>query len=251
MAKNNNRAAVRKEINLNRIKLTGTIAGAVAFSHGITKKKGAETVIINFLRFTLEVPRLSGVPDFLEVVIPEDLWLGFTNALDSEHGDDDDDAKAVVEVSGRIQSYSRMNAEPGRNKLDVFVFAKSIKALAAGADENDAEISGAETEPGTAEKPNTAVFEGYLCKNPVIRETPLGRNIADLFIAVNRGYGASYIPVIMWGGNAIGALNLRTGDKLRLTGRFQSRRYWKDVNGQMVQHTVHEVSASSFKLLEN
>lgn len=237
MNKPNNGSAGIKESNLNTIKLIGTVAGEAAFSHSIARKVDNNNVNIAFCRFTLEIPRLSGVPDSLEVIIPEDTWRDTFNGKGYVPGDDS--PKAVVEINGRIQSRSHTDADTGKNKLDLFVYAKSIRHM----NKDSAAVP-------DYEYLNTVSLEGYICKPPTIRQTPLGRTVADLFIAVNRRRGSAYVPVILWGGNAINAKDFNVGDKVRLDGRFQSRQFLKTENGEAVTHMAYELSASKVRTLK-
>ncbi len=244
----NNGTARSKAYSLNNIKLIGTIASEAAFSHEVVRKGEADNRTLTFRRFTLEAPRLSGVPDFLEVIISEETWLEFTNRHEYINGENL--PPTVVEISGRLQSHNRIDLETGKNKLDLFVLAKSIRCLTTIAKDNDTDNDIA-AEPDKSESLNTVSFEGFVCKKPVIRQTHSGRAIADLFIAVNGRGTSAYIPVILWGGNAVNAKDFKPGDKLRLTGRFQSREYTKGVNGVIITNMVYEVSASKVKLLDD
>lgn len=252
MNKLNNSTEMSRGTNLNSIKLIGTIARNAEFSHSVVRKDEAGSVNIAFHRFALEVPRLSGVSDFLEVVISEKTWLEAFNHHEYAQGEGFPQVtQAVVEIFGRIQSRNCIESVTGKNKLDLFVFAKSIRVLPkATTGVETAEDNNAVAKSEKKESLNTVILDGFLCKNPVIRQTPHGRTIADLFIAVNRRGGSTYIPVILWGGNAANAKNLKVGDKLRLEGRFQSREYMKSKDGQMVTLTAYEMSASKVKLLE-
>ena len=95
---------------------------------------------------------------------------------------------------------------------------------------------------------NNANFMGYICKEPVYRKTPLGREIADVLIAINRTYRKSdYVPCILWGRNAKFCETLKVGELVKLSGRIQSRTYEKKLdNGQQIKKTAYEVSVSKF-----
>ena len=115
------------------------------------------------------------------------------------------------------------------------------------------EISVLDDEEGEAEnKPNQIYLDGYICKEPVYRMTPLGREIADILLAVNRAYGKSdYIPCICWGRNARFAGKLKVGEHVAVWGRIQSREYQKRIgNDQIISKTAYEVSVSKMECLE-
>ena len=139
-----------------------------------------------------------------------------------------------IEVLGQFRSYNRH--ESSRNRLVLSVFAR--------------EISLCEEEQNCI-KPNHIYLDGYICKNPVYRKTPLGREIADLLVAVNRPYGKSdYIPCICWGRNARYAEKFQVGEHIQLWGRIQSREYQKKISEREVEKRVaYEVSASNLIIL--
>ena len=231
--------------NFNNVKLIGSIVSKAVFSHEVVRKgeKGNENTNIIFLRFTLEVPRLSGVSDFLEVIISEEKWQSAFNQ--PEHTLDADSPKRVVEIYGHLQSHNYIDHETGKNKLNLFVLAKTIQELTTTAKESEISL-----EYNKAENLNTVFIEGFVCQKPIIRQTTLGRTIAEVLIAVNRHNGSSYIPVILWGGNAANAKYFEKGDKLQFAGRFQSREYRKIINGIKTIHTAYEMSASTVKLIK-
>ena len=103
------------------------------------------------------------------------------------------------------------------------------------------------------EKTNQIFLDGYICKEPIYRKTPLGREIADVLLAVNRSYGKSdYIPCICWGRNARFASGFTVGSHIQILGRVQSREYVKRISEEEVEHRVaYEVSVSKVDLLEN
>ncbi len=192
------------ENTVNRIILRGTLSGAPAFSHENHGRR--------FYRFALEVPRLSGTADTLRVLAPEPM-LGALEVCEAEY----------VEVSGQIRSFnSRM--ESGR-KLLVSVYATELR-LCGGPPANQAELAGAG------------------CKPPVLRKTPLGREICDVMLAVNRPYRRSdYLPCIFWGRTAHEVARLAVGDRLSLTGRLQSRTYNKVLEDGVERRVAYEISA--------
>ena len=99
--------------------------------------------------------------------------------------------------------------------------------------------------------PNQIYLDGYICKKPVYRTTPFGREIADLLLAVNRPYNKSdYIPCIAWGRNARYSENLSVGDNIKIWGRIQSREYQKRYDsGEVVSKTAYEVSISKMEII--
>jgi primosomal replication protein N len=169
-----------------------------------------------FFRFDLISTRLSGETDTVPCVIPEIL----INHITSD----------VVELIGEIHTRN-VRREDGTSKLDIFLFVKEVG------------------EYGEYDK-NNGELTGHICKPPVYRKTPLGREIADVLIAVNRAYGKSdYIPCILWGRNAERADKLEVGQKITVTGRLQSRDYTKHISDTKFEmRTAYEFSVS--KLIE-
>ena len=187
----------------NEVLLEGTALEAPVLSH--------ENHGTRFYRFPLEVPRLSGTPDTLPVLLPEPL-------LDIVQ------TEAPLRVQGQLRSFN--NRSGVGNRLVLTVYAQAIQ-------------------PGTGEPCNRILLSGALCKPPIFRRTPLGRSICDLMLAVSRRYGrADYLPVIAWGQLAVQASHLQVGDALSLEGRVQSRSYRKVLEDGTVQERVaYEVSA--------
>ncbi|MBQ2926549.1 MAG: single-stranded DNA-binding protein, partial [Ruminiclostridium sp.] len=163
----------------NRVILRGTVMGTPAFSHRVHG--------IDFYRFPLAVPRLSGREDLINILLPHTLAEGFPREED------------YVEVTGQIRSFN--NRTGVGNRLVITVLARSVLP--------------------TGEEPcNQVLLGGTLCKPPVLRRTPLGRDICDLLLAVNRKYRrADYLPCIAWGSVALACSGLETGDSLLLEGR--------------------------------
>ena len=187
----------------NEVLLEGTALEAPVLSH--------ENHGTRFFRFPLEVPRLSGTPDILPVLLPEPL-------LDTVQ------TEAPLRVQGQLRSFN--NRSGVGNRLVLTVYAQAIQ-------------------PGTGEPCNRILLSGALCKPPIFRRTPLGRSICDLMLAVSRRYGrADYLPVIAWGQLAVRAARLQVGDPLSLEGRVQSRAYRKVLEDGSIQDRVaYEVSA--------
>ena len=140
-----------------------------------------------------------------------------------------------MEIHGQFRSYNRH--EEKHNRLVLSVFSRELKFV----EEED------ETVPV-----NQIFLDGYICKEPVYRKTPLGREIADLLLAVNRPYGKSdYIPCICWGRNARYAEHFKVGERCAIWGRIQSRAYMKKLDEENVEKRVaFEVSVSKLELLE-
>ena len=167
-----------------------------------------------FYRFSLEVPRLSGQADVLPVLLPEDRLLPL--------GPGD-----PVRIQGQLRSFN--NRSGLGNRLVITVLARE---LAFGGDEDC----------------NRVYLRGVLCKKPNLRVTPMGRDICDLMLAVNRRCGRSdYLPCICWGRRAREAALLGVGDRLELSGRIQSRPYIKLIDGQPVEKTAYEVSVTDME----
>ncbi|MDO4618650.1 MAG: single-stranded DNA-binding protein [Clostridia bacterium] len=197
----------------NHAELTGVIYSEPAFSHEVFGEA--------FYLFFLEVPRLSGTSDIIRIIASERLFQ------DAEI----EEGKRIT-VIGQFRSYNL--AEEGTNRLILSVFAKDI--LPPDKTEN--------------KNPNSLYLNGYLCKEPVFRETPFGREIADLLLAVNRTYNKSdYIPIITWGRNARFSKHLSVGEKIEVWGRIQSRTYQKRVgDDDFVEKVAYEVSVSRLKI---
>ena len=172
----------------------------------------------------LSVKRLSESYDVIPLMISERL----IDVSQDYRGE-------MLQVAGQFRSYNRHEEKKNRLVLSVFV----------------RELSFVEEEPeGT--KTNQIFLEGYLCKAPVYRKTPLGREIADLLLAVNRPYGKSdYIPCICWGRNARFASGFQVGSHIEIWGRIQSREYTKKLDEDTVERrTAYEVSVSKLEVLE-
>lgn len=200
--------------NNNRAEIWGRAAEDPKFSHEIYGEK--------FFVFLLDIPRLSGTYDSIKVMVSERLAC----AGEISEGD-------FLRVSGQFRSYN--SYENGQNRLILTVFARDI--------ETDAEES---------ENPNMIYLNGYICKEPVYRTTPFGREITDMLLAVNRTYNKSdYIPVISWGRNARFCKGLHVGDNIRVWGRIQSREYQKKLSEEeIVTRTAYEVSVNKLEVGE-
>lgn len=200
----------------NIISIVGTIVSDYVFNHEVFGE--------GFYIFNVEVARLSDAADILPVTISERI-------MDKEIikvGD-------LVSITGQIRSYNNFIESENRNRLVLTVFARDYELLSG--DENV--------------NPNDVYLNGYICKPPVYRTTPFGREIADLLIAVNRSYNKSdYIPCITWGRNARFGSKLCVGDNLRIWGRMQSRCYQKkQENGEIIDKVAYEVSVSKLEMI--
>ena len=204
----------------NHIILLGKVTSEKRFTHEIYGEK--------FFVFDLSVPRLSGSADVIPVTISERL---LTNQ-DIEIGN-------KLEIEGQFRSYN--SYMPGRNKLVLTVFTKDIRFLE---NQEDEIIAGKDVIS------NEVTLDGFLCKKPIYRKTPFGREIADILLAVNRGYNKSdYIPCIAWGRNARFCENMPVGTEVKIVGRVQSRAYEKKhEDGTIETKVAYEVSVSSLEL---
>lgn len=200
----------------NYIVLVGKITSEKVFSHEVYGE--------SFYIFNLEIPRLSGTADTIPVTISERLIANFDLEIGRE-----------VEVEGQFRSYNTY--ENQRSRLVLTVFAKDIKDFE--------EIEGQE------KVSNEVVLTGYICKKPIYRKTPFGREISDLLLAVNRAYNKSdYIPCIAWGRNARFCENMEVGTEVKIMGRVQSRMYEKKhEDGTIEPRVAYEVSVGSLELV--
>lgn len=194
----------------------GEIVSDFAFSHEIFGE--------GFYMVDVRVERLSDSIDIIPLMVSERLL------------DVNGDYKGMyIMVNGQFRSYNRH--EERKNKLVLSVFAREIEFV---------------DEIGESTKSNQIYLDGYICKEPVYRKTPLGREIADLLLAVNRPYGKSdYIPCICWGRNARFASNFEVGARCAVWGRIQSREYMKKLSDEQLEKRVaYEVSVSKLELME-
>jgi len=142
----------------------------------------------------------------------------------------------MVSITGQLRSYNRWDGE--KKKLELFVFVKEVTAIGAFMNQM---------------ANNQIALDGYLCKPPMFRGTPLGRKITDLLVAVNRSHGKSdYIPCIVWGRNASYVSKMPVGSRIQITGRFQSRKYEKKLDDGSVEiRTAYEVSVSRIEAMDD
>lgn len=202
-------------VSNNQASIIGTIEDEFVLNHEIYAEK--------FYTCTVRVPRLSGTSDDIRVMVSERL------IMDGEYNVGD-----MVEVTGQFRSYN--SYENGDNRLVLTVFAKDIT----------------HHEEEDNKNPNTLYLNGFICKQPVYRTTPFGREITDLLLAVNRSYNKSdYIPIIAWGRNARYAKNLEVGNNVKIWGRIQSRTYQKRISEEeTITKTAYEVSTNRIELVE-
>lgn len=205
----------------NHLVLVGKVTSDKRFSHEIYGE--------SFYIFDLEVPRLSGNADIIPITISERL----ITSKELEIGQ-------KVAIEGQFRSYNSYENE--RNRLVLTVFAKEINFIEQ--EENE------EQEVKEAVS-NEVVLVGYICKKPIYRQTPFGREIADILLAVNRAYNKSdYIPCIAWGRNARFCQNIEVGTKVKISGRVQSRTYEKKhEDGSVETKVAYEVSIGSLEII--
>ena len=209
----------------NYLTLVGKVTGEKKFSHEIYGER--------FYVFNLEIARLSGVSDVIPITVSERL---VTEEMLVE-------GKKLL-VKGQFRSYNSYENE--KNRLILTVFAKDVMEVEENEDEEENEMVKKD------EITNEVVLIGYICKAPIYRQTPFGREIADVLLAVNRAYNKSdYIPTIAWGRNARFCKNLEVGSKVKIVGRVQSRMYEKKYEDGTVENRVaYEVSIGSLEVVE-
>lgn len=195
----------------NKVYAEGKVISELVFSHEMYGE--------GFYNFKIEIPRLSNTSDILPITVSERLMV----AVDLSIG-------KMISVEGQLRSYNKF--VEGSNRLILTVFARDIKNLE--------EIS---------KSPNQIFIDGYICKPPIYRTTPFGREITDLLVAVNRPYNKSdYIPAIAWGRNAKFSSNLEVGTHIKLWGRIQSREYEKKISEEnTIKRIAYEVSISKME----
>ncbi len=206
----------------NQLVLVGKVTSEKRFSHEIYGEK--------FYIFDLSVPRLSGNADNIPITISERLLIDEDLAI----------GKNII-IEGQFRSYNSFENE--RNRLVLTVFAKEIKFA-----ENQEE----EFKPTKENTSNEVILDGFICKKPIYRKTPFGREIADVLLAVNRAYNKSdYIPCIAWGRNARFCENIPVGTEVRIVGRVQSRQYEKKYeDGTSEMKIAYEVSVASLEVID-
>lgn len=193
-----------KIIENNQVTIMGEVASRFTFSHEVFGE--------GFYMVDVLVKRLSNSEDRIPLMISERL-IDVTKDYTGE----------FIMASGQFRSYNRH--EEHKNHLVLSVFVREVAFV-------DEELDGAKT--------NNILLDGYICKPPVYRKTPLGREIADLLLAVNRPYGKSdYIPCICWGRNARYASGFAVGEHVQILGRIQSREYVKKLSETETENVWH------------
>lgn len=210
---------MNREQENNKATLSGEIVRNFEFSHEVYGE--------GFYTAMLASERLSGKKDIIPIMVSERLidvkaeWMG-----------------RFARVSGQFRSYNKREGE--RSHLVLSVFVREFE-----------EMEFEHEESGSGNDENRIFLDGYICKPPIYRKTPLGREIADIVLAVNRPYGKSdYIPMICWGRNAVYASGLEIGTRLQIEGRIQSREYNKIVDGICESKMAYEVSVSKMAAVE-
>ena len=205
-----------KAMDNNQVTIVGTVDSEFTYSHDVFGE--------GFYMLEVVVSRLSHMEDRIPLMVSERL----VDVKESCMG-------KIVEVHGQFRSYNKH--EEGRNRLILSVFVREFSFVG---------------EEGTLTRPNSIYLDGYICKPPVYRMTPLGREIADLLMAVNRPYGKSdYLPCICWGRNARFAGKFEVGTHIHLWGRIQSRTYQKRLEDDVVEkRTAYEISVNKIECVE-
>ena len=203
-----------KIIENNQVSIMGKIDTGFTFSHQVFGE--------GFYTMELLVRRLSDSEDRIPVMVSERL-LDITQDYTGQY----------IEIHGQFRSYNRH--EEKHNRLVLSVFAREVNFV----EEQDESLP-----------VNQIFLDGFICKPPVYRKTPLGREIADMLLAVNRPYSKSdYIPCICWGRNARYAANFQVGERCLVWGRIQSREYMKRISDEnMEKRVAYEVSVSKLEL---
>lgn len=199
----------------NRVNLEGVVCREPEFDH--------RTLGENFYIFIVEIPRLSGLHDYIPVMVSERA-AGF-GALKLE---------VSVNIRGSFRSYNKHTG--GKSHLLLSVLAEELSIVSMW---------------GEMTAVNEINLEGYVCKPPFYRKTPLGREITDIMVAVSRSYKKSdYIPCITWGCNARYADSLNVGDYIQGSGRIQSRVYTKKINeAESERRIAYEISLGFIQLI--
>lgn len=201
----------------NQVTISGEIISEFRYNHEVFGEK--------FYLVDVRVKRLSGSYDVIPVMVSDRL-------VDVSY----DCRGMLVSISGQFRSYN--HHDENKNRLILTVFVRDMEFL---------------EELGAGPETNQIYLEGYICKDPIHRKTPLGREIADVLLAVNRPYGKSdYIPCICWGRNARFAGNFQVGQRCAVWGRVQSREYIKKISDEQVENRVaYEVSVSKLEVLDD
>ena len=208
-------------IKNNVAEIVGRMEGELVYSHTVYGE--------DFYTARIRVPRLSSSYDEIPVMVSNRL-LNMEENYDGR----------IVRAEGQFRSYNQHTE--GKSKLLLSLFVRDMEIL---------EISDEELKQLST--PNQIFLDGYVCKSPIYRKTPLGREITDILLAVNRPYNKSdYIPAIAWGRNARFAAGFQVGSRLKIWGRIQSRQYQKRLNaeGEVEQRIAYEISISKMETCE-
>lgn len=207
---------MEQRVQNNEVILIGKVISEEKFSHKVYGE--------GFYSFDLQIPRLSNSFDILPITISERLLPIHGNIQGK-----------TVEIEGQLRSYNQYSE--GKNKLILTVFCLDMKEVPVG------ELS---------KSKNHIYLNGYICKKPIYRTTPFGREITDIHLAVNRAYHKSdYIPCITWGRTARFSENLSVGDHIEVWGRIQSRVYQKKLEtGESITKTAYEISINKLDTVE-
>ncbi|MCI5621859.1 MAG: single-stranded DNA-binding protein [Lachnospiraceae bacterium] len=201
----------------NQVSIVGEIVTEFRYSHEVYGE--------GFYMVDVSVNRLSNFADYIPLMVSERLIDTSKSYIGQR-----------IHVSGQFRSYNRH--EEVKNRLVLSVFVRELEFI--------------EGDDPEELKSNEIFLDGYICKTPIYRKTPLGREIADLLIAVNRSYGKSdYIPCICWGRNARFSSGFEVGTHVQIVGRIQSREYVKKISEEEVEKRIaYEVSVSKIDYME-
>ena len=199
----------------NQAIVAGEVITEFQFSHEIFGE--------GFYTLKIQVRRLRDATDEIPLLVSERLVDVTKNYIGRK-----------LEAKGQFRSYNKHESE--KNHLILSLFVRELEWI----------------DSYENRKPNYIMLDGYICKEPVYRMTPLGREICDILLAVNRAYGKSdYIPCICWGRNARFAGNLEIGSHIQVLGRIQSRKYQKKVGeNQIISRTAYEISVNKLEIRE-
>lgn len=209
---------MEKVFDNNKVSICGEIVSGFTYSHDVFGE--------GFYLFDLKVNRLSETADVIPVMVSE-------RSIDVEQ----DLSGYFVKINGQFRSYNRHIGE--RSRLVLSVFAREITFINGLLEEY-------------VEETNDIFLDGFVCKPPIYRKTPLGREIADVLLTVNRPYGKSdYIPCILWGRNARFSESFEVGERIKVWGRIQSREYQKKISeNEFEKRVAYEVSVGKVEIAE-
>ena len=199
----------------NQAIVAGEVISDFQFSHEIFGE--------GFYKLRIKVKRLSDAFDEIPLLVSDRLVDVNQNCIGKK-----------LEAKGQFRSYNKHENE--KNHLILSLFVRELEWI----------------DSYENHKPNYIMLDGYICKEPIYRMTPLGREICDILLAVNRAYGKSdYIPCICWGRNARSAGNLEIGAHIQVLGRIQSRKYQKKIGeNEVISRTAYEISVNKLEIRE-